>query len=246
MEKDRTQESKERIIHLEIRVFPLLEIAERSGGMPVTVIKRGTCFLVWLAGNHVFVTAKHLLEEPPDRRDLAICWNTPDGRVTAIKVECMYVNHLKRDVSFFIPSPAMKESYESLLVPMLPLRHPLKIGQNVLTYGFPFKGQIRVVGEPPEISIHRTRHEGKVLEVEREYPLTPIGTVYRLDFPAPEGLSGSPVMVMYNGDLAVAGYVIGEQTTNGEPFAVSTDHSALMEIEQLLIEAGRATASSGD
>lgn len=76
--------------------------------------------------------------------------------------------------------------------------------------------------------------------------MTQIGTIYRLDFPAPEGLSGSPVMVMYEGDLAVAGYVIGEQTTNGEPFAVAADHSALMAIEQLLIEAGRTAVSSGD
>ena len=57
----------------------------------------------------------------------------------------------------------MRKAYESILVPMAPLRHPLPIGQNVLAFGFPFEGQVSVVGEPPEISIHRTKHEGKVL-----------------------------------------------------------------------------------
>lgn len=241
MRKDEALQSNVRVIHLEVRVFPLLSVIEESGTGRSTVEYRGTCFLTRLAGNHVFVTAEHLLKKSPDKYDLHIGYNTPDGRASTFKVESMYVNHTKRDVSFFIPPPAMREAYKSTLVPMEVVKHPLPVGQGVLVYGFPDSGPDSVFEGLPVVSIRRTKHEGKVVEVERDYPLTkrPISTAYRLSFPAPKGLSGAPVMVMYNGDVAVAGYVLGEQHTNGKPYAIATDYTPFVEIEQLLVDAIR-------
>ena len=248
MDRDEGRQSNERVIHLEVRVFPLLNVRKEPRGGHSTVEYKGTCFLTRLAGNHVFVTAKHLLKKSPDKYDLHIGFNTPDGRASTIKVESMYVNHTRQDVSFFIPTPAMRRVYESVLVPMEVVKHPLPVGQGVLVYGFPDSGWDSVFNGLPVVSIRRTRHEGKVIEVERDYPLTQtsMSTVYRLDFPAPGGLSGAPVMVTHTGDVAVAGYVLGEQDTDGEPYAIATDYTLFVEIEQLLLDAWRKVESGSD
>jgi hypothetical protein len=237
-------EKKERVFYLEKCVFPLLDFMVGSGHTPATVEYKGTCFLIRMGNQHVFITAKHLLHETPDKYNLYLAYNTPEEQASYLKISAGYVNHVGQDISFFLPTRVMKEKYEHLFIPMELLRHPLPIGQGVLVYGFPNSGQQGFVGHIPIVNIQRTRYEGKVLGVDHD-PLPPMKTIYRLDIPSPPGLSGSPVIVIHNNTLAVAGYIIGEQTTNnGERFAVATDFTPFVEIQQLLIDVSRKLASA--
>jgi len=240
---EQSQKTDDSVFHLETSVFPLLDVKERIEGAPTTVEYKGTCFLVRMGQQHVFVTATHLLGETPDMHNLFIAYNTPEGRSSYLKVRAVWVNHTSRDISFFLPIAEMKADYGHALVPMEWLRHSLPVGQGTLAYGFPNSGQQNIGSVMPIVDIQRVRHEGKVLEVEHGHPFARMKTVYYLDFPAPEGLSGSPVMVIHDNTLAVAGYILAEQTTNGRPAAVCTDNTPFTEMESLLIDVSRKLAS---
>lgn len=242
MKERKLTQSKE-VFHLGTSVFPLLDVKESVGGAPVTVEYKGTCFLMIIGQQHVFVTAKHLLQETPDKYNLYIGYNTPAGQSSFLKVSAAYVNHLSEDISFFLPTARMKKEYNQLLVPMKSLRHPLPVGQGVLVYGFPNSGQQGGRRDIPIVNIQRTRYEGKVVRVDHDCPLPAMKTVYQLDLPSPKGLSGAPIMVVHDDTLAVAGYIIGEQTTNSKSVAIATDFTPSVEIEQLLTDVSRKLAS---
>lgn len=243
---EHSQESNPGVVNLETRIFPLFELTKKVGDECTPVIYHGTCFLTRLARWPVFVTAKHLLKESPDERDLYIGYHAPVQGASAIKVESIGANHVREDISFFIPTPAMWKTCKSLLDPIEPLRHPLPVGQQVMVYGFPGSGTVDVSGNVPLVDVHRVKHKGKVLGVEHDCPEPTMTTVYLLDIPSPRGLSGSPVIVVHNDAPAIAGYVIGEKETDGKLVATAADHTALMEIEQVLMDARRDTASNGD
>ena len=243
---DRIQKADKGIFHLEAVVFPLLDVREGVEGTPATVQYLGTCFLTKMGHQHVFVTAKHLLCDTPDNYNLYLAYNTPEGTPSYLKVRAVWVNHTSRDMSFFLPIAEMKADYAHVFVPMNWLRCNLPIGQGALVYGFPNSGQQNGSDEVPVVNIRRTRHEGKVLGVEHDHPFAHMKTVYYLDFPAPEGLSGSPVMVIHDNALAVVGYILGEQTTDGKPVAVCTDNTPFAEMESLLIDVSRKLASEPD
>jgi hypothetical protein len=234
-----------RTINLETRVFPLLNLVLGQNGEPSAARYLGTCFLLNLNGQDVFVTAKHLLDLTPDSYNLYLSYCQFDGEATYLKVRCAYVNHTRKDLSFFIPTPEMQKDYRGVLSPMNLLHHQLPIGQGVLVYGFPESHQSQEVSGPPLVQIHRHRFEGKVVEIEDDYPLTNIGRVYKLNVAAPEGLSGAPLMVIFKEQVVVAGYVVGEQLSNGEPTAICSDISPLIEIEKLLLDITGRLGRSG-
>lgn len=237
------QKTEEPLFHLEIRVFPLLDVKGEDGGTPTTVQYKGTCFLIRMGQQDIFVTAKHLLTETPDNYNLYLAYNTPEGNPSYLKVRAIWVNHTSRDISFFLPCAEMKATYEHILVPMEWLRYSLPIGQGTLVYGFPNSSQQNGGSVVPIVGIQNARYEGKVLGVEHNHPFARMKTVYYLDFPAPEGLSGSPVMVVHNNTLAVAGYILAQQVTDGKPTAVCTDNTPFTEMESLLIDLSNKLAS---
>lgn len=237
------KKSENGIFHLETSVFPLLEIKKIDNNMTDEVEYKGTCFLVKLGQQDIFVTAKHLLHRSPDEYDLYIGYNTPQGKSSFLKIRAAYVNNLGQDISFIIPTAKMKREYEGFLVPMELLRHALPVGQRVLVYGFPNTRQQKKRGAVPVVDIQRTRYEGKVLGVDKDCPFPPMKTIYQLGIPSPKGLSGSPVMVVHNSTVVVAGYIIGEQTTDGVAVATATDFMPFVEIEKLLIDVSRKLTS---
>ncbi|MCX6642098.1 MAG: hypothetical protein NTV15_01750, partial [Candidatus Bathyarchaeota archaeon] len=176
------QDTGEGTFWLETSVFPLLDFKKVAGEVPISVEYKGTCFLMMLAQNPVFVAPKHLLVETPDKYNLHIAYNTPNGRPSYLKVRAVYANHDRQDISFFVPTAAMMEECCHRLVPMELLRHPLTVGQGVLVYGFP-NSEIAADGQVPILNIQRTRYEGKVLRVEEDHPFTRIQKIYYLDFP---------------------------------------------------------------
>jgi len=189
-----------------------------------------------LANQHVFITAKHLLDDSPDKNNLFISFNTTDGQANYIKLNILLVNNLGQDISFFIPTLDMQKKYKNNLIPLNPLRHTLPIGQSVLIYGFPDRKQHGFTSGIPLVKIQRRRYEGNVVEIEKNclYPI--MSTYYKLDIPSPKGLSGSPVLVVYNNELVVTGYIIGQQETDGRALATSSDFKPFDEIEKLLID----------
>lgn len=240
------RESEEGVLHLETRVFPLWDVKRSDSGTPCEAEYKGTCFLIRMGQQHVFVTAKHLLFDQPDKYDLMLGYNTPEGESSLIKVRAGYTNHVSQDVSFFLPTAEMKSEYDHLLCPMEWLRHRLPIGQGVLAYGFPGRAQNGQAHDLPMLEVRRGRYEGKVVGIEEDHPFARTGRVYYLGFHAPPGLSGAPVMVVHDNTLAVAGYILGEQTTDGRPVAACTDNTPFIEIERLLADISRKLANDSD
>jgi len=239
-----SQKTEESVFHLETSVFPLLDVKESMEDTPTTVKYYGTCFLIRMGQQHVFVTAKHLLYETPDKYNLYLSYNTPEGRSSSLKVRACYTNHRKgQDISFFLPTAEMKAEYEHVLVPMEWLRYKLPVGQGVLVYGFPGSYQQNEDGVIPIVNIQGRRYEGKVLGIGHGCPLPLMKTYYQIDVPSPRTLSGSPVMVIHRNAIAVAGYIIGEQKTNGKPVATAADFTPFVEIERLLIDVSRKLVS---
>ncbi len=242
--RDNNEMNDPKTVNLETRVFPLLNLRLGQDGRANTVEYLGTCFLLNLVGQHVFVTASHLLGSTPDKCNLHISYCQSDGRASYVKVRCALVKHVRKDVSFFLPTLEMTQEYDGLISSMGILREELGVDQGVLVYGFPESQQREVIDGTPLVHIRRRRLEGKVVEIENDYALTSIGRVYRLNVAAPRGLSGAPVMVILKERILVAGYVIGEQSSNGEPTAICSDASPLLEIEKLLLDMARSTESS--
>lgn len=238
-----SQKTEEGVFHLETSVFPLLDVKESMEGTPTFVEYLGTCFLIKMGQQDVFVTAKHLLSEEPDKHNLCLAYNTSEGHSSYLKVRATYVNHVGEDTSFFLPTAEMKAEYEQIVVPMEWLRCSIPVGQGVLIYGFPNSGQQSGDNAVPVVNIQGTRYEGKVLGIDYDCPLPAMKTIYQIDLPSPRGLSGSPVMVIHRNAIAVAGYIIGEQTINGKPVATAADFTPFVEIERLLIDVGRKIAS---
>lgn len=238
-----SQKAHEGVFYLETSIFPLLDVKESAGSMPTTREYLGTCFLIRMGQQHVFITARHLLSETPDKYNLYLSYNTPEGHSSPLKVRVAYINHVDQDISFFLPTADMKAQYEHLLVPMEWLRSGLPIGQGVLVYGFPGSDQQNEDDVTSIVNIQRTRYEGKVLGIDSDCPLPRMESVYQIDVPSPRGLSGSPVVVIHRGILAVAGYIIGEQTINGRPVAIAADFTPFVEIERLLIDVSRKLVS---
>jgi hypothetical protein len=222
--------------HLETSVFPLLHIANGSSLTGMRGEYLGTCFLTLLAGNHVFVTARHLLESDPTKYNLYLGFCTPDDRVSIIKVRVIYVNSKVKDVSFFIPVAEMKTSYSGILSPMQVLRYPLPVGQSVLAYGFAGSKQELDSKGVPVMIINRTRFEGKVVAVDNYFPDAPSRSIYKLAFEAPRGLSGSPIMVIHEGQVKVAGFVLGEIESSDKSSAMAADFTPFIEIEKLIMD----------
>lgn len=238
-EGERATEETRGEIFLENRIFPLLSLHGGEGGKVSHIDYRGSCFLTRMGQQEVFVTAKHLLHDTPDMYDLYIAYSTPGGVQSYLRLRAAYVNHLDQDISFFIPTAEMREEYKGILFPMNWLRHELGIGQGVLVYGFPNSGQQNANLTPPVVQIQRARYEGKVVGIESKCPFPRMQRIYQIDIPSPMGLSGAPVMVVDKKLLAVAGYIIGEQTTSGAVFATASDNSPFVEIERLLIDVSR-------
>ena len=236
------QKTEERAFYLETSVFPLLDVKDSMKDIPTIVECPGTCFLIKMGQQDVFVTAKHLLSEKPDKHNLYLAYNTSEGRSSYLKVKAACVNHVGEDTSFFLPTAEMKAEYEQILVPMEWLRCSIPVGQGVLVYGFPNSGQQSGANAEPMVNIQRTRYEGKVLGIDHDCPLPVMKTIYQIDVPSPRGLSGSPVMVIHKETVAVAGYIIGEQTINGRSVATAADSTPFVEIERLLIDASRKLA----
>ena len=237
---------EEKVFHLETSVFPLLDVKESMNGMPKTIEYKGTCFLILMGQQHIFVTAKHLLSETTHDHNLYLASNTPKEIPSLLKVDVCYVNHLKQDISFFFPSSRMKAEYEHLLVPMGWLRHRLSIGQGVFGYGFPNSVQQDTDDTIPIFNVQRTKYEGHELCIDNDCLLPSMKTIYQLDIPSPRGLSGSPVMVVHRNTVAVAGYIIGEQSIDGMSVATAANFTPFVEIERLLIDVSQRQESKSN
>jgi len=235
-DRQKTSGQEEKEFDLETSVFPLLDVKIGDDGKACAIDYKGTCFLVTMGRQHLFLTARHLLQGSPDNNDLYIGYNAAADRPSYLKVEAIYVENYGQDISFFIPTNEMKENYQGLLVPMAPVKRQLPIGQKVLVYGFANSGQLDSDEQVPEIRIRRNRYEGKVVGIEQNCPLPSMKTVYKLEIPSPAGMSGSPVMVIHKGNVMVAGYIIGEQMTNDKPYATATDFTPFVQIEKLLVK----------
>lgn len=233
---------EDKTFYLETSVFPLLDVKEGNDGRAKAIDYKGTCFLIVMGRQHLFVTAKHLLQGSVDDYNLFLAYNTAEGKASYLKVEAIHVDNNGQDISFFIPTDRMKKTYGNLFIPMAPLRRRLPVGQSVFVYGFPNSGQQNVGSNTLVVRIKRKRYEGKVINIDHNCPLPKMNVVYQLELPSPRGLSGSPVMVVYKGTVAVAGYIIGQQTTNGKPIAIASDFTPFLQIEKLLIKVSQKLA----
>jgi hypothetical protein len=207
-----------KLITLEDRVFPLIALVEGSaetsgsGGHYL-----GTCFLIQIGPQHVFVSAGHTTSGLKSDAPLFLGFNARGAGQSTLKVEALHVHHLSQDVAFFLPTARMKLSYQELLTPTSVIWELLTVGQKVIVFGFPNSSQFDALANVPEMLIQRGRFDGEVVTVETDCPTPPMRNVYYLSGRAPAGLSGSPVLVERQGTLCVAGFIIGEKcTTNGE------------------------------
>ncbi len=197
----------------------------------------GTCFLTTIAHRHVFVTASHVLSDPSDGIDLYLSFNTQDDKPGYVKVTALYTKHLRRDLSFFVPTDQMVSQYRHLFVPLPPLMQQLPVGAQVSTYGFPGSRQVGEASGVPVVHIQRQRYDGSIVAIESDFWIANTArTVYHLDFPSPRGLSGAPIICVGGEGIYVAGYILVEMDSNGRKFAVATDYTPFVEIERLLLD----------
>jgi len=203
------------------RIFAIFVIREPS----LSIIQfRGTGFFV--GPNGLFLTAQHVVD-----KQLEV------GESFSILARDPALNEF---VAYRILSTEKHQGGFDLAIGTtefkntgwFPINHRnLPMGQSFYTYGFPLTERQR----GPEGYMHYTLNpryfEGYMTrEFMYEHPGYRETPTYELNFPAPEGLSGSPLLVPGSG--AVAGVIYG----NAESYTIADEREVVSGTEQLVTE----------
>lgn len=183
-------------------VFPVAALASADGEM-ARPDYFGTAFAI---RPDLFVTAAHVVKAAVEAGALSIGGPTSaTGPMGAARV-AHYELFAERDIALLFMN-------ESLPVTVLPtwLAKRVQFMTDLGSFGYPH-AVTHAPGGAERLDVVFRAYRGHVITIRGFERLADNPAIYEMSCPYPEGLSGAPVMLTVNDELAVAGVVLGSST----------------------------------
>jgi Trypsin-like peptidase domain len=205
----------------DLDILPLFYCRE-TDGTPQLVRSAGTGFRF---GDSLVVTCWHCVADAAPGHGYAAGFRGEDGGFAMVPL----LNVTQDENGADLATASLSESPHPPEANLELNPHALTGGDDVWTYGYPLTPEIVGEDDPRNLGLNGRRLEGHVTRPFR-YEHPPYGDVrcYEIDMPAPEGLSGAPLL--RGPGRAVAGVLYARRQVGVISFALAHHTESLHEL----------------